>query len=382
MARSPGIPVTQLARDLGVSAGELRRRLVRCRMVRHVRPDDSIPQHLVDQVVRAVKVVHADPRMDVASDADFDAVMARQGVKKLAGGQQTRSVPRPAAPPTPRPSVVSGGGSRDRRSEVLQEQVGDLQRQLEAAMDAKQAAERELAELQGELESRTGLLERSLDTTESLASHSQALRNRLHTLETEEQRRRSGLSLESVLRQRGLTGEDERAAAVRALIATRRWSQISAQLKPIDQHLLEATVERYVVLHCGSEKCPVPAAVAAVLVAGSRCELCGGHGQRVAMLRFSEGLMLNGMRRIAVVGGTPLYQRVLRDGLDQRIECRLLLGDSDPGDDPPRLVIDWDPLERNREFPRLTASGARLVRIPDRSLAEMLDAVLEHLEAC
>ncbi len=93
-------------------------------------------------------------------------------------------------------------------------------------------------------------------------------------------------------------------------------------------------------------------------------------------------LMLNGMRRIAVVGGTPLYQRVLRDGLDQRIECRLLLGDSDPGDDPPRLVIDWDPLERNREFPRLTASGARLVRIPDRSLAEMLDAVLEHLEAC
>lgn len=386
MARSRGIPVRQLARDLGISAGELRRRLVSCRMVRHVRPDDSIPANLVDEVMKAVRRVDADPRMAASSGAaDFDALMATQGVQKMAQDGRGRAAPRPqqakVRPPRPALKSVQGQGGRTRREDVLAEQVRDLQKQLDGALDAQRTVQRELDAARSELESRKGLLAQTLDTTETLASHSQALRNRLQTLEAEEQRRRAGLSLETLLRQRGLRGEDERAHAVRALIQTRRWSQISAQLKPIDQVGLSALVERYVLLHCGQDDCPVPGSIAAVQVSRTRCELCGGHGQRVALLRFSEGLMLHGIRRLAIVGGTPAYQRVLRDGLDPRIECRLLLGDDDPGEDPPRLVIDWDPSGLDRELSRLLSEGARLIRVPDRSLADMLDAVREHLEA-
>lgn len=380
MARSRGIPVSQLARDLGVSPGELRRRLVTCRMVRHVRPDDSISVEHVDLISRAVGTVSADPRVELAG-GDLDSLMAQQGIQKIARGKHAPRARLPSPEPPARPKVHDGGGQRSRREEVLSEQVRDLQKQLDTAIDHGRELKQELDAIKSDLESRKGLLARSLDTTESLASHSQALRNRLEALEAEEQRRRAQLSLESVLRQRGLTGEDERVAAVSALIETRRWPQISAQLKPIDQQLLIATIDRYVLLHCGGTDCPVPPSIATVQVSRTRCELCGGHGQRVAMLRFSEGLMLHGIRRLAVVGGTPSFQRVLRDGLDSRIECRLLLGDDDPGEQPPRLVIDWDPLELGREFPRLSAGGARVIRVRDRSLADMLDAVREHLEA-
>ena len=387
MGRSRGIPLSELARDLGISTGEMRRRLVQCRMVRHVRPDGSIAADQVDEVLRAIKRVHADPRMSATGGmaTDFDALMANQGVQKLGNDPRGRA-PRPArtAPKpkkTPRPTVHPGGGGRNRREDVLAEQVRDLQKQLDAALDSKRSLQSELTQARSELESRKGLLAQSLDTTETLASHSQALRNRLETLEAEEQRRRAGLSLESLLRSRGLAGEDERSAAVRALIDTRRWPQISAQLKPLDQDGLTALIDRYVLLHCGHGDCPAPGSIATVTVSRRRCELCGGHGQRVAMLRFSEALMLHGIRRLAVVGGSPAYQRVLRDGLDSRVECRFLLGDDDPGESPPRLVVDWDPRGRERDLTRLLSAGARRIQVRDRSLAGMLDAVREHLEA-
>ena len=387
MGRSRGIPVSNLARDLGISTGEMRRRLVECRMVRHVRPDGSIGADQVDEVLRAIKRVHADPRMSATGGlaTDFDALMANQGIQKMGNDPRGRA-PRTAKPaPKPqkaqRPTVHSGGGSRNRREDVLAEQVRDLQKQLDTALDSQRMFKSELEQARTELESRKGLLAQTLDTTETLASHSQALRNRLETLEAEEQRRRAGLSLESLLRSRGLTGEDERSAAVRALIQTRRWPQISAQLKPLDQEGLTALFERYVLLHCGHDDCPTPASIATVTVSRRRCELCGGHGQRVAMLRFSEALMLHGIRRLAVVGGTPAYQRVLRDGLDRRIECRLLLADDEPGESPPRLVVDWDPSGRTRDLTRVLSGGARRIQVRDRSLAGMLDAVREHLEA-
>ena len=91
--------------------------------------------------------------------------------------------------------------------------------------------------------------------------------------------------------------------------------------------------------------------------------------------------MLHGIRRLAVVGGSPAYQRVLRDGLDSRVECRFLLGDDDPGESPPRLVVDWDPSGRERDLTRLLSAGSRRIQVRDRSLAGMLDAVREHLEA-
>jgi precorrin-6x reductase len=125
--------------------------------------------------------------------------------------------------------------------------------------------------------------------------------------------------------------------------------------------------------------------LAPVTVAPSRAEVPDASTLARGLSRIGEQLMLNGYRRVLVIGGRSAWQRVLRESIDSRIELRFLPGrnrtERDAEADVQRtdVVILWG-VEADASAQRVYQTGrAQVISVPTGSFADFLRCVLSSL---
>jgi hypothetical protein len=156
-----------------------------------------------------------------------------------------------------------------------------------------------------------------------------------------------GVSVVSVLQGRGLSGPDEMERALGALASARALRDVLPRLRVDDPQALAALLRDKLVLVGSVVPDGALGAVATVVVAPQRAEVASLDAVRRDVTRLGELLLLHGLRRLVLVGGRPLWHRVLREHIDPRIEVRLVAGRTrtaeDAASDVARadLVVLW-----------------------------------------
>ncbi len=386
MARN--VRIRKLARRLSRRPEDLLGALRAMGYARYSSPEDTLAAELVERLE-----AHLAARPPLPAAEDFELLMRAQGVTPM-GGRKSR----PTSPPGPRPaperrpapggapraaSRIGAGGQRELldRIELLQDRVRDLE-------DALARAESRAADTGAD----TGRARSALVTLFSrLEDRDRVIHELRARLSERYQPRGEPAPLRRALEARGLMGEDEQGRAMAALIEARRWPELAATLAVDRPGALAELLSQRLVLHCGRGRCAVPRYSAPVRVPPSRCEICAGQDLPGLMRRASDALMLRGLRRVMLIGGSAGEYRLLSDRLDERIE---LIGI--PGRAPliPRdqleaagLVILWtgagpapalvECLERALGA---LARPPRLSRRPEAALGRMLIGLISELE--
>jgi hypothetical protein len=127
-----------------------------------------------------------------------------------------------------------------------------------------------------------------------------------------------------VLAARGLRGQDEMDRALLALAQARIAGELMGRLRVDDPVGVERWLRDRVVLVGGAV--PDGLGVPAVTVAADRAEIPDAAELQRRIARVGEILLLNGLRRVLIVGGRPYAQRLLGRGIDPRIEVRFAPG--------------------------------------------------------
>jgi multidrug efflux pump subunit AcrA (membrane-fusion protein) len=185
-------------------------------------------------------------------------------------------------------------------------------------------------------------------------------------------------TLRSLCERRGLLGEDEVGAVLRAFLDAHRVGEL-ARLRLAEPDRVEELLWERVLLLAEGEEAPV--GVVAVRVPPDRSEGRQASANRSAMSRFSTACLVHNVKRVVVVGGSPAYHRTLREGVDPRIDLRLVPGNRRgsvpqvPGAD---LVIIWASTILDHSVAGLYPDG---VVIPHRGVARMLTAATEWIES-
>jgi hypothetical protein len=184
-------------------------------------------------------------------------------------------------------------------------------------------------------------------------------------------------TLGACFERRGLLGEDEIASALRALLDGHRAAELLRIRVAEPDRLEELLWERILLL---GEDEPPPPGVVAVRVPPERSEGRQSSANRAAMSRFSTACLVHNVKCIVIVGGSPAYHRTLRDGLDPRLDVRLIPGNR-RGRVPPvptaDIVILWASTILDHS---VSAQFPQGVVIPHRSVARMLGAATEWIE--
>ena len=196
------------------------------------------------------------------------------------------------------------------------------------------------------------------------------------------------VGLTDLLTDRGLRGDDEHAAAVRALADSRRLNELSRHLSAVDPAPVAELLSSRLVLHCGREDCPVPVGVSVVRVSLSRCEVCDGSDTRRSIRRFGESLLLRGVKRLTLVGGSPPYHRILKEHLDARVELHLIPGDARHTQAQAQseqrwaqLILVWGgSLLDHSVSAHYSGDEPPTLRVPHRGMGRMLDLAREALD--
>lgn len=131
----------------------------------------------------------------------------------------------------------------------------------------------------------------------------------------------SSTALADVLAARGLHGQDEFERAIRTLAENRRLAEIIPFLAVTDVAHVKDWLANVLILVDG----PPPEALqreALVTVGTERAEIPGAATFRRLTTELSERLLLNGLRRVLVVGGPVRGHRLMAKALDPRIEIR------------------------------------------------------------
>lgn len=395
-----GVALGRLAEGLGLEPDELLRRLSLAGLKGLVRPDGTVELDAIDRIAQCAREVPG-PAMRVAPTvadimsqsgvARLDQVAAKRSSAKAAGSAKS-GVPNgknaPARVNAPPPPVIGL-----QRAEVLREQVIDLERglaearlELRDARERAQASEHELAALRAEHARDAQRWEqRAAEDARRIADGAAALAQARSALAAAAGPRED--SLESVFRRRGLVGEDEAVAALRVLLDSRRFAAMQGLLRVTEPNEAVSLLRAQVALHCGREDCPAPNGVSILRGSPERCEVCEGSDMRRGLRRFSEALMLEALLRVVVVGGSPGYHRMLREGVDRRVDLRLVAGDARRTGSQAQadlswaqLVIIWGGTILDHKVSELYSGGpARTLRIAHRGLSGLLDQVVRAL---
>ncbi|MCB9682942.1 MAG: hypothetical protein H6733_15865 [Alphaproteobacteria bacterium] len=254
------------------------------------------------------------------------------------------------------------------------------------------AAEREaLAEERERLEAWS----RSMDAQrEALASLRTSLDDERTALTAERaavaaQQARSGSArgqrVEEVLEARGLRGADEFERALVALAQGRHLRDVLWTLRSDAPDQLARVLDDKLLLVGGTVADAMTRGTAVVAVAPDRAELPGGAELSRRLSALSERIMLHGLRRVVVAGGRARWHRVLREGLDPRLEVRLAgpgprtramaLEDAGWAD----LVVLWDVDVDPAAEGVYAAARATVVHAHGTRLVDLVDAVVEAL---
>lgn len=363
-----------------------------------VRADGTVQMDAIDRLVECARTASRPAHRLAPTIA---SLMTQSGVAPLHQSPQRPAPAKPKANGRPAPPVRSPApfpaGVGLQQAEVLREQVIDLERrvaetrqQLTASQAQVEALKAQFAAEQTNAAQRQQALQERLDEAlrhdaEKGAALARA-RAELERLQSESSKARVD-SLAEVFRSRGLVGEDESVAALRALLDARRFMALQELLEVSDPSAALYLLRSQLALHCGREDCPTPQGLTLLRVSPERCEVCGGSDIRRGLRRFSEALMLEALLRVVIVGGSPSYHRMLRDGVDKRVDIRLVAGDARRTRSQAQadlswaqLVIIWGGTILDHKVSELYQdSQARTLRIANRGLSGLLDQATRAL---
>jgi hypothetical protein len=293
------IRVRKLARELGRSSGEVLGLLHHLGFRRYTKPDDMVNDQIAGKARKAVRQGVRAPAIEVEERRSAPP----PAVKPAGGGLMAQLVPgvvptgaasRPAAaPPRPvpaaepaaapeRPAEAEGGASEELQAALAR---------ADALHDEAQALRRELDEARAELERLRAAQEASPD----------------------------GVDLMALLRERGLVGSDEHDRALEALGGARKLASAlsGARLSVAGGERLRAALGSLLLLDGPP---PDELGAPAVAVGPERAEGPGHDTLSRHTGKLGEQLLLNGFRRVRVVGVGPRWHAAVRERLDRRIE--------------------------------------------------------------
>jgi hypothetical protein len=261
-------------------------------------------------------------RVEVAPVASADA--APRGAVARAPAVAAVVPPRPAARPMevdPAEAAVlaTERAALDslRRSLASERGVVEAERaQLEVDAARLAARERSLAAQQESLRELQAMLERERASLDAERASLDALRSRSAA--------QLGVGLEDLLEARGLRGMDEYERAIVVLAQQRSLRDVLWTLRADAPDQLRRILDERLVLVSGGAPEAATRGAAAVAVAPERAEVPDAATHDRMLARLGESLLLSGWRRLLVVGGRPRWQRLLRHGLDARIEVRVV----------------------------------------------------------
>ena len=189
----------------------------------------------------------------------------------------------------------------------------------------------------------------------------------------------SSVPLSQLLAARGLVGQDEAERAIRALAEKRRLVELIPYLRVTDVAHVTGWLAEVLLLADGTP----PEALqsqAVVSVAPERGEVPSAAAFRRQATQISEQLMLNGARRVVVVGGPIRWHRLLARALDPRIEIRFRptsrVGVQDAEADVSRTdaIVLWDVVV-DPEAQAVYRNGAVIVAVVE---GDRLDALFRQ----
>lgn len=201
--------------------------------------------------------------------------------------------------------------------------------------------------------------------------------------------------VQNLLEERGLRGADELERGLVALAQARLLRDVLWTLRVESPDLLRRVLtERLVLVDQGAPEA-IARTAAVVSVSPDRAEVPSATALAKILTPWSEALLLRGVRRLTLVGGRPLWHRLLRDGLDTRLEIRFVPVRPDPGattavrdgaqaaSDVERsdLVILWGVSVLPTARVIYNAARALVIEVEEAGLADMVSAVVARLRA-
>ncbi|MFM2162952.1 MAG: hypothetical protein RLZZ383_2464 [Pseudomonadota bacterium] len=279
-------------------------------------PEDDLMSRLVPGVSRPGVRVAPVPAVPAPRPAPVGAPAPERGTRGMG------TTPAPLVP-----VVVSGGLEGElRRIETERAALDSHARRL-ASEAALLASERlTFAEEQAAWADRIASLD---EERASLASLGEALAAERAALDAERAaltaladraRGHGGIELATLLVERGLRGVDEQERALGALAASRTLRDVLPSLRVTRvEDVRRVLAERLVLVDASA---PEAGGIGGVAVAPERAEIPPPALLAQRLSQLSERLLLAGLRRVVLVGGRPTWHRLVRDGLDPRVELR------------------------------------------------------------
>jgi hypothetical protein len=156
-----------------------------------------------------------------------------------------------------------------------------------------------------------------------------------------------------------------------------------------------SALELHLFKHCATPACVTTAArsgrTPVRTARRTACASCGGSDNRRAMEALVADCQRAGVRRVAIVGGSPSVREELRDALSSRLELRLVDGTERRTLAQARLDLEWADLvllwggsELDHRVSTLYTGGPpplrrKLVHTSKRGIAALLEAAVLHL---
>lgn len=392
------VRVRKLARELDGTTGEILGLLHELGLGRYRSPEDMLPGAAVEKVRRAWKRgVRAAPVAveDAPRPAPQRGPRQEDLMSQLVPGvvPQAKAAPRarPKAPPIDAP--LEQAVEEARRGE--REALAGLRREADAARVALEADAQALEAARAALGTDREALEEAREAFSreraALEADRQALEEARAALEHERnaldqaRQAREGVPLVQVLSDRGLRGADEFERALAGLAQHRQLRELLQWLSVTDPDQAATLLSRTLVLVGGEIPAALPSGLTGIQVAPERAEIPGWEALGRGLTKVGELLMLHGLRRVVVVGGRPGWQRLLREGVDDRVEIRFLpparRTPEEAESDVARAdaVILWGTgLEPAAGHP-YADPRLRLVSVPGDELSSLIDAISESL---
>ena len=288
--------------------------------------------------------------------------------------------PRPPARPAAKPAVtpIVASAPAGKSAETLR-----LESELAAAKSRASAAELRLREMEQERKAMEKSIEKSAWERERLERRTDSLSAELKAVSEALSAACSPVdenivvegSLGELLKERGLKGRHEQREFLSTLQQGDLLYDLLHEAQIPNRGSLAHALRSKVLLHCGEEECPTIEESLICKVAAERCEVCGGRDGTVDLVEeMSEELMLNALRRVAIVTNGLARARTLLAQLHSRIEVRLVPPGTPAGAfEGMNLVIDWG------DHPESDSGSVTRLRVKDASIFELSKRVCLHL---
>lgn len=356
------VRVRKLARELKRTPWEVLGLLHALGFSRYRSPEDMLPDTTIARLRQGISqgvvarpfrpetpMLEAPPeRAPAAREEAVDPMamlvpgVVRQADRGASRSSRAAAPPRPVRPP-PRLEIVPPEPPEEEEDEAdaYDMRALDVEAERLASLDRRLASERAV------LESRRIGLERDQQRLAEERAALQAEREGLEALReaidleraaaeaerlaVEQERQRqieaavsTGTPLQELMEARGLRGLDEAERAVAALATGRSLRDILWCLDVRSPELVERVLAQRLLLVGENPPESLPRTFARVRVSPERADVPDAADLERELRRVSELLMLNGLRRLAIVGGRAHWQRLIRDGFDPRIELAFL----------------------------------------------------------